>query len=133
MVRGKGGIINLRSRSVSFLINSVSIFVNVQISFDSNIRKSGPISKWRKRIVKLQYGTNFLLYHKLPLAGHLTNKFKQIQMADADDKSCMIIGPCKGKKAKQRGQRGRTSPRDSNMSARFVSNKFCPALTENCC
>ena len=52
---------------------------------------------------------------------------------DADDKSCVIIGPCKGKKAKQRGQRGRTSPRDSNMSARFVSNKFRPALTESCC
>ena len=25
---------------------------------------------------------------------------------DADDKSCVIIGPCKGKKAKQRGSEG---------------------------
>ena len=112
-------------------------------SFESNMRKSGPISKWGNRNIackeiSLQKGQERGV--GLLFSNNNTNENNQddnndIQLVvdDADDKSCMIIGPCKGKKAKQRGQRGRTSPRDSNMSARFVSNKFCPALTENCC
>ena len=52
---------------------------------------------------------------------------------DADDKSCVIIGPCKGKKAKQGGSKGS----DFTTRLKYVGavriKQISAALTENCC